>query len=73
MLNLQSNSGASYIRFMAQTKTWENSSKEVITLDTMVRDLDVCPVRGASEKDVGPQFSPLLVCPVRGASEYSKT
>ena len=40
MLNLQSNSGASYIRFMAQTKTWENSSKEVITLDTMVMDLD---------------------------------
>ena len=40
MLNLQSNSGASYIRFMAQTKTWENSSKEVITLDTMVMDMD---------------------------------
>ena len=40
MLNLQSNSGASYIRFMAQTKTWENSSKEVITIDTMVMDLD---------------------------------
>lgn len=40
MLNLQSNSGASYIRFMSQTKTWENSSKEVITIDTMVMDLD---------------------------------
>jgi len=25
---------------MAQTKTWENSSKEAITLDTMVMDLD---------------------------------
>jgi len=40
MLNLQSNSGASYIRFMAQTKTWENSSKEVITIESMVLDLD---------------------------------
>jgi len=40
MLNLQSNSGASYIRFMAQTKTWENSSKEVITIESMVMDLD---------------------------------
>jgi hypothetical protein len=40
MLNLQSNSGASYIRFMAQTKTWENSSKEVINIESMVMDLD---------------------------------
>jgi len=40
MLNLQNNSGGAYIRFMAQTKTWENSSKEVITLDTIVMDMD---------------------------------
>jgi len=40
MLNLSSNGGGSYIRFMAQTRQWENSSKESITLPPMVMDMD---------------------------------
>ena len=40
MLNLSNGNGGAYIRFMAQTKVWENSDKEAITIDTMVMDLD---------------------------------
>ena len=40
MLNLSNGNGGAYIRFMAQTKVWENSDKEPITIDTMVMDLD---------------------------------
>jgi len=40
MLNLSNGNGGSYIRFMAQTKVWENSDKEAITIESMVMDLD---------------------------------
>jgi len=40
MLNLSNGNGGAYIRFMAQTKVWENSDKEAITIESMVMDLD---------------------------------
>ncbi len=42
MLNFSSGSGngGSYIRFMAQKKEWENSSKESITLPPLVMDMN---------------------------------
>jgi hypothetical protein len=40
MLNLSNGNGGAYIRFMAQTKVWENSDKEAINIESMVMDLD---------------------------------